>query len=101
MKPTVDERAERRSLNTTERRKKMITGYTRAMAVTPGEQVELCLYSDDPTWANLVRKVVCVQLLDEVGDLGWDRGGGVDGLAGDGQFEGSVASEGSDQAFDR
>lgn len=32
-----------------------------------------------PTWANLVRKVVCVQLLDEVGDLGWDRGGGVDG----------------------
>src|SRR5699024_8638131 len=53
-----------------------------------------------PTWLNLVRKVGGVESVDQVGDLGGYRGGGVDGLPGDGQLEGAVALEGPDQALD-
>lgn len=54
----------------------------------------------DPTWANLVRKVGGVESVDELGDVGGYRGGGVDSLSGDGQLEGAVALEGPDQALD-
>ena len=53
-----------------------------------------------PTWAILVRKVGGVESVDELGDFGGYRGGGVDSLSGDGQLEGAVALEGPDQALD-
>ena len=47
-----------------------------------------------------MRKVGGVESVDELGDFGGYRGGGVDSLSGDGQLEGAVALEGPDQALD-
>ena len=54
-----------------------------------------------PTWLNLVRSFLAVELREELVDLSGYGRGGMDGLASDGQFESAVALERSDQAFDR